>query len=170
MKFETWFLLGSLFVSTIEAHCTISQNSKGHIWPTTNDSKIFGRGSMSTKPNFHDGNTCGEQGISDVLYRPKGLTVTSDVAWTPGYVIEPENPQGKANPLYDLFSTDFTCGRDAFASAAKTETADVIAGTQVGFRVDRGVTDENDHYVRLNPISPHSLLSSEWLTGNLCLR
>jgi hypothetical protein len=35
----------------------------------------------------------------------------------------------------DIWSTDITCGRQAFASANKTQTADVVAGSEVGFRV-----------------------------------
>lgn len=42
---------------------------------------------------------------------------------------------GKAVPQTDLNSPGLTCGRSAFDSAAKTETADVLAGSEVGFRV-----------------------------------
>lgn len=40
-------------------------------------------------------------------------------------------PQGQE----DLNSSNITCGRRAFDWAAKTETADVLAGSEVGFRV-----------------------------------
>jgi hypothetical protein len=38
-------------------------------------------------------------------------------------------------PQYDIHSFNITCGRSAFLSAAKTETIDVIAGEEMGFRV-----------------------------------
>ncbi|KAK4206134.1 glycoside hydrolase [Rhypophila decipiens] len=41
----------------------------------------------------------------------------------------------KTPPQTDIYSTNITCGRLAFASAATTETADVLAGSEVGFRV-----------------------------------
>lgn len=44
----------------------------------------------------------------------------------------------KTIPQYDVTSTNFTCGRLAFDSAKKTETADVVAGTEVSFRVNQG--------------------------------
>jgi hypothetical protein len=45
----------------------------------------------------------------------------------------------RAYPLYneDLETLNLTCGREAWKSAAKTETATVIAGTQLGFQVER---------------------------------
>jgi hypothetical protein len=85
----------------------------------------------------------------------KGLTVSSDVAGAPGYV-EPGNVGSKSVPHIDLFSTNFTCGRNAFDSAAKTETADVIAGTEIGFRVNQGIDEPDAEYVRLTEPS-HSL-------------
>ena len=41
---------------------------------------------------------------------------------------------GKVYPQYgnELYTTNFTCGRDAFKFAAKTETATVIAGEEIG--------------------------------------
>lgn len=41
----------------------------------------------------------------------------------------------KVSPQEDINSPNITCGRDAFKFAAVTETADVIAGSEVGFRV-----------------------------------
>ncbi|KAK4156057.1 glycosyl hydrolase family 61-domain-containing protein [Chaetomidium leptoderma] len=41
----------------------------------------------------------------------------------------------KTPPQMDINHPDITCGRKAFDSAAKTETADVLAGLEVGFRV-----------------------------------
>jgi hypothetical protein len=65
------------------------------------------------------------------------LTLTSNVAggtepedYGPGYA--------KTIPQYDVTSTNFTCGRLAFDSAKKTQTADVVAGTEVSFRVNQG--------------------------------
>ncbi|KAI0408348.1 lytic polysaccharide monooxygenase [Xylaria palmicola] len=41
----------------------------------------------------------------------------------------------KTTPQTDINSPNMTCGRDAFNFAATTETADVLAGSEVGFRV-----------------------------------
>lgn len=41
----------------------------------------------------------------------------------------------KTIPQMDVHHPDITCGRKAFAAAANTSTADVIAGSEVGFRV-----------------------------------
>ncbi|KAK4035332.1 glycosyl hydrolase family 61-domain-containing protein [Parachaetomium inaequale] len=41
----------------------------------------------------------------------------------------------KTPPQMDVHNPNITCGRLAFDSAAKTETADVLAGSEVGFRV-----------------------------------
>ncbi|KAI0394196.1 glycosyl hydrolase family 61-domain-containing protein [Xylariaceae sp. FL0594] len=41
----------------------------------------------------------------------------------------------KTPPQEDIMNTNITCGRDAFKFAATTETADVLAGDEVGFRV-----------------------------------
>ncbi|KAK3314050.1 glycosyl hydrolase family 61-domain-containing protein [Apodospora peruviana] len=58
----------------------------------------------------------------------------------PQYEYEPGSyPEGsdfpKTPPQMDINHSDITCGRKAFASAAATETADVLAGSEVGFRV-----------------------------------
>ncbi|KAI1816928.1 lytic polysaccharide monooxygenase [Poronia punctata] len=53
--------------------------------------------------------------------------------------VEAEFPPGndfpKTPPQDDIKNPNITCGRQAFASAATTETADVLAGSEVGFRV-----------------------------------
>lgn len=41
----------------------------------------------------------------------------------------------KVGPQMDLTNANITCGRNAFDAAANTETADVLAGSEVGFRV-----------------------------------
>jgi len=51
--------------------------------------------------------------------------------------------EGKIRPQYDLDSEGMTCGREAWKSAGRTETADVIAGSQVGFHVQRDYDLEN---------------------------
>lgn len=42
---------------------------------------------------------------------------------------------GLLPPQFDIHSTNITCGRSAFNSAAKTGIADVIAGSEIGMRV-----------------------------------
>ncbi|KAH6614508.1 glycosyl hydrolase family 61-domain-containing protein [Chaetomium sp. MPI-SDFR-AT-0129] len=41
----------------------------------------------------------------------------------------------KTPPLMDITNPNITCGRAAFDSAPTTETADVLAGSEIGFRV-----------------------------------
>ena len=41
----------------------------------------------------------------------------------------------KTVPQEDLYNSNITCGRNAFDAAPSTETADVIAGSEVGFGV-----------------------------------
>lgn len=53
-----------------------------------------------------------------------------------------ENELPKADPLRNIYSSDITCGRNAFAAAGTTETATVIAGEEVGFRVSMGGREE----------------------------
>jgi len=62
--------------------------------------------------------------------------VTRDVApewpsssYPPGYQFQ------KLPPILSPMDPNVTCGRSAFDSAHKTETADVLAGSEVGFRV-----------------------------------
>jgi hypothetical protein len=48
----------------------------------------------------------------------------------------------KMPPQYDIYSTNITCGRNALSFASQTETADVLAGSEVGFRVSYdGISD-----------------------------
>ncbi|KAK3290382.1 glycosyl hydrolase family 61-domain-containing protein [Chaetomium fimeti] len=49
----------------------------------------------------------------------------------------------KTPPIMDINGANITCGRNAFHSAAKTETADILAGSEVGFRVS---TDGDGEY------------------------
>ena len=51
----------------------------------------------------------------------------------PGY----PDDYGKTSAIQDVENPALVCGRDAFASAPKTDTADVIAGETVGFRLMR---------------------------------
>ncbi|CAI6338965.1 unnamed protein product [Periconia digitata] len=51
---------------------------------------------------------------------------------------------GMAIPQYDTTSTNFTCGRLAIDYAKTTETADVIAGTVVSFRVNQGFAPDDE--------------------------
>lgn len=58
----------------------------------------------------------------------------------PAWEYDPgEFPPGSEFPKtpsqMDINDPGITCGRNAFDSAAKTETADVVAGSEVGFRV-----------------------------------
>jgi hypothetical protein len=66
------------------------------------------------------------------------ITKPSDVgpqfAYNPGTYPE-GNDYPKTPPQMDIHHPDITCGRKAFDSAANTETADVLAGSEVGFRV-----------------------------------
>jgi len=65
-----------------------------------------------------------------MLYSDVGPVYAMNLEYYPpdyqGYKIEPII--GSANP-------NVTCGRAAFDSAPRTETADVLAGSEVGFRV-----------------------------------
>jgi hypothetical protein len=54
-------------------------------------------------------------------------------------------PQG----TWDLNSSNITCGRRAFDWAAKTETADVLAGSEVGFRVSWSLNEPLCPRIRL---------------------
>ncbi|KXX81539.1 putative endo-beta-1,4-glucanase D [Madurella mycetomatis] len=52
-----------------------------------------------------------------------------DSGWPEG------NEFPKTPPQFDINHPDITCGRSAFDAASLTETADVLAGSEVGFRV-----------------------------------
>jgi hypothetical protein len=58
-----------------------------------------------------------------------------DVAGDPSQWTSPPSELEKIVPQYDLTSTNITCGRNAFDSAFMTDTATVIAGDEMGFRV-----------------------------------
>jgi len=74
---------------------------------------------------------------------------------TPGDGYGDSPTQGKAEPHIDLYSTNFTCGRNAFQFASTTETADVIAGSEVGFRINQGIPDDQGpEYSGLNHPGP----------------
>ncbi|KAK4166936.1 glycosyl hydrolase family 61-domain-containing protein [Cladorrhinum sp. PSN259] len=54
-------------------------------------------------------------------------------------VVSPSGPDGyqgfKLDPIIGSDNPNVTCGRLAFNSAPRTETADILAGSEVGFRV-----------------------------------
>ncbi|KAF2180124.1 lytic polysaccharide monooxygenase [Zopfia rhizophila CBS 207.26] len=60
-----------------------------------------------------------------------------DVAGEPYWATQPNvDPEyAKRYPFFDLFSPWMTCGRDAYKSAMTTETASVIAGSELGMWV-----------------------------------
>lgn len=74
---------------------------------------------------------------------------------------------GKIYEIDSIDSPDFVCGREAFAAAAKTETADVIAGETVGFKIIKmPITAEgdeyyNDKYSRINTAGPVQIYLSK---------
>lgn len=51
----------------------------------------------------------------------------------------------KTPPLLDINHPDITCGRGAFDAASKTETADVLAGSEIGFRVSYSASDDGPY-------------------------
>lgn len=66
--------------------------------------------------------------------------------YPPGY-------QGyKLDPIIGAANPNITCGRAAFDSAPRTETADVLAGSEVGFRVS---ADGNGNRNSANPPYPN---------------
>ncbi|KAF2875411.1 hypothetical protein BDV95DRAFT_602847 [Massariosphaeria phaeospora] len=81
-----------------------------------------------------------------------------------------EKPEGNvyyagAIPQTDIYSTNFTCGRLAIDSAKKTETADVIAGTEVGFRVNQGGEDSDGaEYFKIAQLAQIS--DNEWFVND----
>lgn len=79
------------------------------------------------------------------------LTRYSDVAAT--YAFGPYYPFGyqgnKVPPIIGSTGPNITCGRWAFDSASRTETADVLAGSEVGFRVSAdGYSNRNNSETR----------------------
>ncbi|KAF2866653.1 glycosyl hydrolase family 61-domain-containing protein [Massariosphaeria phaeospora] len=64
-----------------------------------------------------------------------------EIADAPGYPAGHEVKKG--HPVEDIYHRDITCNRDAFNAAAKTETADVIAGSEVGFHIFVGTPNKD---------------------------
>ncbi|KAF2471670.1 uncharacterized protein BDR25DRAFT_324849 [Lindgomyces ingoldianus] len=59
-----------------------------------------------------------------------------DVAGAPDYENLTNIPQyAKRVPFFDIYSPNMVCGRSAERAAANTETATVIAGSEVGFKL-----------------------------------
>jgi len=61
------------------------------------------------------------------------------VAPAEGVYDDPNGYNGKEAPVYGEFETkymiDVRCGRDAVKSAARTQTATIEAGSEVGFHI-----------------------------------
>lgn len=62
-----------------------------------------------------------------------------DVVVEPGLSYEPNDIFGKIRPQEDINNEAMACGREAFASAGKTETANINAGAEVGFHVSKSL-------------------------------
>lgn len=70
-----------------------------------------------------------------------------------------EGYQGyKLDPIIGTDNPNVTCGRAAFDSAPRTETADILAGSEVGFRVsaDGNGNRQGLHYQYPNPSFWHA--------------
>ena len=73
-------------------------------------------------------------------------------AWDDPDWPEPSREWLKIVPQFDIHHPDITCGRQAFKSAATTETADVLAGSEVGFRVSyNGATTPEPYFYHRGP-------------------
>lgn len=60
--------------------------------------------------------------------------VAAQYSYNPDYY--PPGYQGqKLDPIIGAADPNITCGRAAFTSAPQTQTADVLAGSEIGFRV-----------------------------------
>ncbi len=102
---------------------------------------------LSTTLRRQSGNTsCKSWRSRPTRYRRGFITNTSsdsDVA-SMFWIYPDEYPPGyqgyKLDPIIGANNPNITCGRAAFDSAHRTETADVLAGSEVGFRVS---TDGN---------------------------
>ena len=100
--------------------------------------------------------------VHEVLFLLVGsANVSSDVAADDNYATNPQQ-FGKISPQYNVHSPNITCGRNAFDSAGKTETADVIAGETIGFQVSDayrpGVSAPSSTRLQL------SIFGKSWLT------
>ncbi|KAK4151168.1 glycoside hydrolase, partial [Chaetomidium leptoderma] len=60
--------------------------------------------------------------------------------------VEWGNQFPKLPGIMDLNSSNITCGRNAFDWAAKPETADVLAGSEVGFRISEDGAGKYGHF------------------------
>lgn len=92
--------------------------------------------SSSTAPRRKSGNTSGKLCNNCPFLSLTNRLTPSDVGTAfddPTWPVDNEFP--KVPPQIDVKHPDITCGRSAFKFAATTETADVLAGSEVGFRV-----------------------------------
>ncbi|KAF1993279.1 lytic polysaccharide monooxygenase [Amniculicola lignicola CBS 123094] len=71
-----------------------------------------------------------------------------NVAEAPGWSeqAKADNPPeaAKRDPFFDIFSPNMICGREAEKAAKKTETATVIAGSEVGFRIAKIISERDN--------------------------
>ena len=51
-------------------------------------------------------------------------------------------------PQYDINHSDIACGRSAFFSACQIQTADVMAGEEMGFKVAEVMNSGREYSVR----------------------
>jgi hypothetical protein len=96
------------------------------------------------------------------LTHPSVLTliIRSDVAAMFSYdtsYYPPTYEAHKLDPIIGAADPNITCGRAAFNSAPRTQTADVLAGSEIGFRVS---TDGNG-----NRNAEYSQFPSFWHPG-----
>lgn len=82
-----------------------------------------------------------------VAHQVHGILLVNDTETPPWKYVRDVGPQyayseygdsgdfPKVTPQMDINDLNITCGRRAFDSAAVTDTADVLAGSEVGFRV-----------------------------------
>ena len=74
-----------------------------------------------------------------MLANNAALTSYRDVAVEPGLLYAQDDIWGKIRPNHDINDEAMACGRRAFASAGKTETADIEAGSEVGFHISKQI-------------------------------
>ena len=84
-----------------------------------------------------------------------------DVAVEAGLNYAPDDIWGKIRPQEDINDEALACGRRAFASAGKTETADIQAGSEVGFHISQQV---KGHSVSLRLIHTENSLATNKLS------
>jgi len=82
--------------------------------------------------------------------------IRSNVTWNETFI--DHYLFGKVYPMYgnQIYTTNFTCGRDAEKFAPTTKTAAVVAGQEMGFRVGYSPYVGNVSFSRLltNRLSP----------------